>query len=177
MCLVGWISQCGGASVGSAIGRAIGGALRGALGGALRAPSEAAAPADPFAVFRDDTLKPTVDQVTTALPQFADAFTAAAASDATDTDKIVFGDCRLQAPVALESGAAILAEAVADLPECGVEAQTQAQGFFATLTEDSKDLLAETTANPDQADAVTELVEKAATSATELTTALDQACA
>ena len=67
-----------------------------------------------------------------------------------------------------QSGTAILAEEVADLPECGVAAQTQAQGFFATLTEDSQDLLAETTANPDQADAVTEFVEKATTSATEL---------
>ena len=79
--------------------------------------------------------------------------------------------------MALQSGAATLAVPVEGLPECGVEAQTQAQGFFATLTEDSQDLLAATTADPDQADAVTEFVEKATTSATELSTAVDQACA
>ena len=141
------------------------------------APSEAVASPDPFAAFRDDTLKPTVEQVTTALPQFADAFTAAAASGATDTDKIAFGTAAFKLRVALQSGAAILAEPVEGLPECGVEAQTQAQGFFATLTEDSTDLLAATTADPDQADAVTEFVEKATTSATDLTTAIDQACA
>jgi len=140
------------------------------------APSASAAAADPFAVFRDETVKPTVEQVTTALPQFAEAFTAAAAADATDTEKIAFGTAAFKLRVALESGVATLAVPGEGLPECGVEAQTQAQGFFTTLTEDSQDLLAETTANPDQADAVTEFVEKATTSATELTTALDQAC-
>jgi hypothetical protein len=140
------------------------------------APSASAAPADPFAVFRDDTLKPTVEQVTTALPQFADAFAAATASDASDTDKIAYATAAFKLRVALESGTAILAEEVADLPECGVEAQTQAQGFFATLTEDSQDLLG-ATADADQAGAVTEFVEQATTSATELTTAIDQACA
>jgi hypothetical protein len=139
------------------------------------APSESVAPADPFAVFRDDTLKPTVEQVTTALPQFADAFAAATASDASDTDKIAYATAAFKLRVALESGTAILAEEVADLPECGVAAQTEAQGFFATLTEDSKDLLG-ATADADQAAAVTEFVENATTSATELTTALDQAC-
>jgi hypothetical protein len=141
------------------------------------APSEAAASPDPFAAFRDDTLKPTVEQVTTALPQFGEAFTAAAAADASDTDKIAFATAAFKLRVALQSGTAILAEEVADLPECGVEAQTQAQGFFATLTEDSQDLLAATTADPDQAGAVTEFVEKASASASELTTAIDQACA
>ena len=141
------------------------------------APSEAAASPDPFAAFRDDTLKPTVEQVTTALPQFSEAFTAAAAADASDTDKIAFATAAFKLRVALQSGTAILAEEVADLPECGVEAQTQAQGFFATLTEDSQDLLAATTADPDQAEAVTEFVEKASASVTELTTAIDQACA
>jgi hypothetical protein len=141
------------------------------------APSEAAASPDPFAAFRDDTLKPTVEQVTTALPQFGEAFTAAAAADASDTDKIAFATAAFKLRVALQSGTAILAEEVADLPECGVEAQTQAQGFFATLTEDSQDLLAATTADPDQAGAVTEFIEKASASATELTTAVDQACA
>ena len=140
------------------------------------APSESVAPPDPFAAFRDDTLKPAVDQVTTALPQFADAFTAATASGATDIDKIAFGTAAFKLRVALQSGTATLAEEVADLPECGVEAQTQAQGFFATLTEDLKDLLG-ATADPDQADAVTEFIEKATTSATELSTAVDQACA
>ncbi len=140
------------------------------------APSVAAASPDPFAAFRDDTLKPAVDQVTTALPQFSEAFTAATAADATDIQKIAFGTAAFKLRVALQSGAATLAEEVPDLPECGVEAQTQAQGFFTTLTEDSQDLLAETTANPDQASAVTEFVEQATTSATELTTAVDQAC-
>jgi hypothetical protein len=140
------------------------------------APSASAAPADPFAVFRDDTLKPTVEQVTMALPQFADAFTTATAPDASDTDKIAYATAAFKLRVALESGTAILAEEVADLPECGVEAQTQAQGFFATLTEDSQDLLG-ATANPDQADAVAAFIEEANASATELTTAIDQACA
>ena len=139
------------------------------------APSEAAASLDPFAAFRDETLKPPVDQVTTALPQFAEAFAAASAADATDTEKIAFGTAAFKLRVALESGTAILAVPVEGLPECGVEAQTQAQGFFATLTEDSQDLLG-ATANADQADAVTEFVDQATTSATELTTAIDQAC-
>ena len=113
--------------------------------------------------------------MTTALPQFAEAFAAASAADATDTEKIAFGTAAFKLRVALESGTAILAVPVEGLPECGVEAQTQAQGFFATLTEDSQDLLG-ATANADQADAVTEFVDQATTSATELTTAIDQAC-
>jgi hypothetical protein len=141
------------------------------------APSEAAASPDPFAAFRDDTLKPTVDQLTTALPQFAEAFTAAASPEATDTEKIEFATAAFKLRVAIESGIATLAVPGEGLPECGVEAQTQAQGFFTTLSEDAQDLLAETTANADQADAVTEFVEKATTSATELSTAIDQACA
>jgi len=140
------------------------------------APSASAAAVDPFPAFRDETVKPTVDQVTAALPQFAEAFTAAAAADATDTEKIAFGTAAFKLRVALESGTAILAVPAEGLPECGVEAQTQAQGFFATLTEDSQDLLG-ATADADQADAVAEFVEGATTSATELTTALDQACA
>ena len=140
------------------------------------APSESVAPADPFVTYRTDTLQPALDQISAALPQFADAFTAATASGAADTDKIAFATAAFKLKVALQSGTAILAEPVEGLPECGVEAQTQAQGFVATLTEDSQDLLG-ATANPDQADAVTEFIEKANASATELTTALDQACA
>lgn len=139
------------------------------------APSESVAPADPFATYRTDTLQPALDQITAALPQFGEAFTTATADDAADTDKIAFATAAFKLRVALESGTALLAEPVEGLPECGVEAQTQAQGFVATLTEDSKDLLG-ATADPDQADAVTEFVDQATTSATELTTALDQAC-
>jgi hypothetical protein len=140
------------------------------------APSEAAAPPDPFTTYREETLQPALDQVTTALPQFGDAFTAATASGASDTDRIAFATAAFKLRVALESGTALLAAEAPDLPECGVEAQTQAQGFFAKLTEDSQDLLG-ATANADQASAVTAFVEEATTSATELTTAIDQACA
>ena len=180
MCFVSWISQSGGAECSRALGgafrSALGGAFRRALGGASVAPSVAAASPDPFAAFRDETLKPPVDQMTTAFPQFSDAFTAATAADATDIQKIAFGTAAFKLRVALQRGLRLSPRRFTDLPECGVEAQTQAQGFFTKLTEDSQDLLAETTANPDQADAVTELVEQAATSATELTTAIDQAC-
>ena len=142
------------------------------------APSESVAPVDPYAVYRDDTVKPVIDQITTAVSEFGEAFTTAAASGATPSDKVVFATKAFKVRSALASGAATLGEAVSDLPECGVEAQTQAQEFVSKLAEDSKDLVAETTtANSDQADTVAALVEQAAASATELTTALDQACA
>ena len=139
-------------------------------------PSEAAA-ADPWAAYRDETLKPIIDQINTAYPQWGDAFNTAAASGATDSDKIVFATAAFKVRNALATAASVFAEEVKGLPECGVEAQTQAQAFVTTLTENSQDLLAESmTADPDKADAVTELIEEADASATELTTAID-ACA
>ena len=177
VCLVGWISQCGGAECGRALRSAVVAPSVAPSEAPSVAPSESAAAADPFAVFRDETVKPTVEQVTTALPEFAEAFTAAAAADATDTDKIAFGTAAFKLRVALEFGCCDPGRAGRGSSGVRGRGADAAQGFFTTLTEDSQDLLAETTANPDQADAVTEFVEKATTSATELTTALDQACA
>ena len=140
-------------------------------------PSEAAASPDPWAAYRDETLNPLIDQIKTAYPQWGDAFNTAAASGATDSDKVVFATAAFKVRNALATAASVFGEEVTGLPECGVEAQTQAQAFIAKLTEDSQDLLAEsTTADPDNADAVTELIEEADASATELTTAIG-ACA
>ena len=141
VCLVGWIPQCGGSECGRALGGALGGAVGGAIGGALRCAVGGSSLARPIRSVPRRNAEAAVDQVTTALPQFAEAFAAAAAADATDTEKIAFGTAAFKLRVALESGTAILAVPVEGLPECGVEAQTQAQGFFATLTEDSQDLL------------------------------------
>ena len=140
-------------------------------------PSEAAASPDPWAAYRDDTLKPLIDQIKAAYPEWGEAFTTAAASGATDFDKVVFATAAFKIRNALASATTTFGEAVSDLPDCGVEAQTKAQEFVATLTKDSQDLVAEkTTADADRADAVAALLEKADASATEITTAIDQAC-
>ena len=141
-------------------------------------PSEAAASPDPWAAYRDETLKPLIDQIKTAYPAWGDAFNTAAASDATDSEKVVFATAAFKVRNALATAASTFGEAVTGFRSADVEAQTQAQAFVAKLTEDSQDLLAEsTTASSDKADAVTALVEQAGASATELTTAIDQACA
>jgi hypothetical protein len=128
-------------------------------------------------VYRDETLKPLIDQIKTAYPVWGDAFTTAAASGATDAEKVVFATAAFKVRNALASATSTFGEA-ATLPDCGLEAQTQAQEFVAKLTEDSQDLLAEsTTADSDKADAVAALIEQAGESATELTTAIDEACA
>ena len=140
-------------------------------------PSEAAASPDPWAVYRDETLKPLIDQIKAAYPEWGDAFTTAAASGATDTEKVIFATAAFKVRNALATATSTFGEE-ATLPDCGLEAQTQAQAFVAKLTEDSQDLLAEsTTANSDKADAVAALIEQAGASATEITTAIDQACA
>ena len=136
MRLVGWISQCGGAKCGGAFGSALGGALHGALGGALCSALGGSGFARPVRGVPRRHAQAGRGPGDDGAPAVCEAFTAATAADATDIQKIAFGTAAFKLRVALQSGAATLAEEVPGLPECGVEAQTQAQGFFATLTED-----------------------------------------
>ena len=139
------------------------------------APSEA--PADPFSVFRDDTLTPVVDEITTAATQWATAVSTAAGPDATDLDQIALSNAAFRFRTALASASALLAEEVPDMPECGVEVQQQAQAFVETLTQDSEDLLAADDPTADQLADATALAEKTATDAVALAETVAQACA
>lgn len=140
-------------------------------------PSASAAPPDAFTTFRDETARPALDEISTALTRWGEAFTTAAAAGATDTDQIAFSNAAFRLRTALASASALLAEEVPDLSDCGLEAQQEAQNFVAKLTEDSQDLLAETSASQDQLAAATTLITEAAAAATTLTQQLDQACA
>ena len=114
------------------------------------APSESVAPVDPYAVYRDD-MKPVIDQITTAVSEFGEAFTTAAASGATPSDKVVFatkafryGRRSLRGPRLGPSG----------LGSSGMRSRGPDTGTgVPQARRDLKDLVAEnTTANSDQAD-------------------------
>jgi hypothetical protein len=137
-------------------------------------PSEAAATPDAWAEYRDGTLRPALDEITTALTQWEAAFAAAAAADASDTDRIAYSNAAFRVRSALASAAVLAAE---EVPECGVEAQGQAQSFVAALTQAAEELVADDSVSADQAAAAGALIQQAADAAPALNEAIDQACA
>jgi hypothetical protein len=136
------------------------------------APSEPPASVDPGAAFNDETLGPVLTEITTALQRWGEAATAAAASDADDSDKIALTGAAFRVKVALESGTAILTDA--ETPECATAAKDQALSFIADLTSSSTDLLADDSASPEDVGAV---IQQAADGTPALTEAVTTACA
>ena len=117
------------------------------------APSEPPASVDPGTAFRDETLQPVLDEITTALTRWGEAATAAAAPDAPDTAKIALTGAAFRVRVALESASATLA-AGEGMPECATPARDEAVTFIGELTSSSEDLLADDSASPDDVQAV-----------------------
>lgn len=117
------------------------------------APSEPPASVDPATAFRDDTLQPLLDEITTALTRWGEAATAAAAPDAPDTARIALGSAAFRVRVALESAAATL-EAGEGMPECATPARDEAVTFIGELTSSSEDLLADDAVSPDDVQGV-----------------------
>jgi hypothetical protein len=136
------------------------------------APSEPPASVDPGAAFRDETLQPVLDEISTALTRWGEAATAAAAPDAPDTARIALAGAAFRARVALESGTAILA--AAEVPECATPVRDDATTFIAGLTESSQELLGDDSASPDDVNAV---IQQASDGAPPLLEALATACA
>ena len=139
------------------------------------APSEPPASVDPNAAFRDETMQPLFDEITTALTRWGEAATAAAAPDAPDTAKIALAGAAFRVRVALESATATLGAAVAgeDMPECAAPARDEAVTFLGNLTSSSEDLLADDSASPDDVQAV---IQQATDGLPALTEAVTTAC-
>jgi hypothetical protein len=139
------------------------------------APSEPPASVDPNAAFRDETMQPLLDEITTALTRWGEAATAAAAPDAPDTAKIAVAGAAFRVRVALESATATLGAAVAgeDMPECAAPARDEAVTFLGELTSSSEDLLADDSASPDDVQAV---IQQATDGLPALTEAVTTAC-
>ncbi|HEU5205792.1 MAG TPA: hypothetical protein VFU17_15985 [Candidatus Limnocylindrales bacterium] len=139
------------------------------------APSEPPASVDPNAAFRDETMQPLFDEITTALTRWGEAATAAAAPDAPDTAKIALAGSAFRVRVALESATATLGAAVAgeDMPECAAPARDEAVTFLGELTSSSEDLLADDSASPDDVQAV---IQQATDGLPALTEAVTTAC-
>ena len=117
------------------------------------APSEPPASVDPGTAFRDDTLQPLLDEITTALTRWGEAATAAAAPDAPDTAKIALASAAFRVRVALESATATLT-AGEGMPECATPARDAAVTFIGELTSSSEDLLTDDSASPDDVQGV-----------------------
>jgi hypothetical protein len=137
------------------------------------APSEPPASVDPGTAFRESTLQPVLDEITTALTRWGEAAAAAAAPDAPDTARIALASAAFRVRVALESGAAILT-AGEEMPECATPVRDEALTFIEGLTSSSQDLLADDSASPDDVNAV---IEQAAEGGPPLLEALGTACA
>jgi len=139
------------------------------------APSEPPASVDPNAAFRDETMQPLLDEITTALTRWGEAATAASAPDAPDTAKIALAGAAFRVRVALESATATLGAAVAgeDMPECAGPARDEAVTFLGELTSSSDDLLADDSASPDDVQAV---IQQATDGLPALTEAVTTAC-
>jgi hypothetical protein len=136
------------------------------------APSEPPASVDPGTAFRDDTLQPVLDEISTALTRWGEAATAAAAADADDTDRIALTGAAFRARVALESGTALLG--AAEVPECATPVRDDAVTYIEGLTSSSQELFGDDSVNPDD---VNEVVQQATDGAAPLLEALGTACA
>ena len=136
------------------------------------APSEPPASVDPGTAFRDETLQPVLDEITTALTRWGEAATAAAAPDAPDTAKIALASAAFRVRVALESGTAILT--AAEAPECATPVRDDANAFIADLTSSSEDLLTDDSVSADDVQGV---ITQATDGAAPLVEALATACA
>ena len=136
------------------------------------APSEAPPSVDPATAFRDDTLQPLLDEITTALTRWGEAATAAAAPDAPDTARIALASAAFRVRVALESAAATL-EAGEGMPECATPARDEAVTFIGELTSSSEDLLADDAVSPDDVQGV---IQQAAEGLPPLAEAVTTAC-
>jgi hypothetical protein len=136
------------------------------------APSEPPASVDPGTAFRDETLQPVLDEITTALTRWGEAATAAAAPDAPDTARIALASAAFRVRVALESGTALLTSA--EVPECATPARDEAVTFIGELTSSSEDLLADDSVTADDVQGV---ISQAADGIPALTEAVTTACA
>lgn len=136
------------------------------------APSEPPASVDPGAAFRDESLQPVLDEITTALTRWGEAATAAAAADADDADRIALTGAAFRARVALESGAAILT--AAEVPECATPVRDDALAYIEGLTSSSTELFSDDSASPDDVNAV---ITQASEGGPPLLEALGTACA
>jgi hypothetical protein len=136
------------------------------------APSEPPASVDPAAAFRDESLQPVLDEITTALTRWGEAATAAAAGDADDADRIALTGAAFRARVALESGAAILT--AAEVPECATPVRDDALAYIEGLTSSSTELFGDDSASPDDVNAV---ITQASEGGPPLLEALGTACA
>jgi hypothetical protein len=136
------------------------------------APSEPPASVDPGTAFRDDTLQPVLDEISTALTRWGEAAAAAAAPDADDTDRIALTGAAFRVRVALESGTALLD--AAEVPDCATPVRDEAKTFIEGLTSSSEELLGDDSASPDDVNAV---IQQATDGAPPLLEALGTACA
>jgi hypothetical protein len=136
------------------------------------APSEAPASVDPGSAFRDDTLQPVLDEISTALTNWGEAATAAAGPDAPDTARIALAGAAFRARVALESGTALLT--AAEVPECATPVRDDALTFIEGLTSSSSELFGDDSASPDDVNAV---IQQATEGGPPLLEALGTACA
>jgi hypothetical protein len=137
------------------------------------APSEPPASVDPGTAFRDDTLQPVLDEITTALTRWGEAATAAAAPYTPDTARIALASAAFRVRVALESGTAILT-AGEGMPECATPARDEALTFIGELTSSSEDLLTDDSVTPDDVQGV---LQQATEGIPALTEAVTTACA